>query len=116
MASDAPKKSPQPDSKKPAAEKKKAVTISVWPAEHEKYKLASSVRGFKSLSAYVESVMTQAVRVPPGEDPYVVGVPAGDSVVPVVLKIPRDLLKDRAEMVDWLADQCSRMVDQLAVE
>lgn len=83
---------------------KKVMSIAIRPELHDDLKTFAKRKGLSS-SAYIGNLIEQAVRLNIDDDPMVIGKPADEEVVPVVLKIPAALKADPDRLKTWLAAQ-----------
>ena len=83
---------------------KKVMSIAIVPDLHEELKRYAKRKG-QSASAYVGTLIEQAVKLNIDDDPMVIGRPIDEEVTPVVLKIPVTLQSDPEQLKKWLAVQ-----------
>jgi hypothetical protein len=80
---------------------KKVMSIAIRPELQDELKKFSKRKGLSS-SAYIGNLVEQALKLNPDDDPIVVGKPMDEEVVPVVLKIPSNLVNDYGKLKAWM--------------
>lgn len=88
---------------------KKVMSIAIRPELHEQLRKLSKRKG-QSASTYVGNLLEQAMKLNPDDDPIVVGKPVDEEVVPVVLKIPQNLIKNYDRLKNWMDVQSNGIV------
>ena len=94
------------------AKNKKVMSIAIEPELHDELKEYSKKKGL-SVSSYVGVLISKAVKLSIDDDPLVVGKPADEDVVPVILKIPGSLKGDKEGLKSWLDTQTGVLVSKL---
>lgn len=85
------------------------MSIAIRPELHEQLRKLSKRKG-QSASTYVGNLLEQAMKLNPDDDPIVVGKPVDEEVVPVVLKIPQNLIKNYDRLKNWMDVQSNGIV------
>jgi hypothetical protein len=88
---------------------KKVMSIAIKPELHEDLKKLSRRKGV-SASTYIGNLVEQALKLNPDDDPMVIGKPADDEIVPVVLKIPTVLKSNPDKLKAWMDVQVNGIV------
>ena len=88
------------------------MSIAIEPELHDELKEYSKKKGL-SVSSYVGVLISKAVKLSIDDDPLVVGKPADEDVVPVILKIPGSLKGDKEGLKSWLDTQTGVLVSKL---
>jgi hypothetical protein len=83
---------------------KKVMSIAIRPELHDELKRFSKRKGV-STSNYIGNLIEQATKLNPDDDPIVVGKPAEEDVIPVVLKIPSVLANNYDRLKSWMEVQ-----------
>jgi hypothetical protein len=91
---------------------KQVMSIAIEPDLHNELKSYARKKGL-SVSAYIGTLVSKAVKLPIDDDPVIVGKPADEDVVPVMLKIPANLKGDKVNLEAWLAAQVAGIVNKL---
>lgn len=94
------------------AKNKKVMSIAIEPELHDELKQYSKKKGM-SVSSYVGVLISKAVKLSIDDDPLVVGKPADEDVLPVILKIPGSLKGDKEGLKAWMDAQTSGIVSKL---
>jgi len=94
------------------AKNKKVMSIAIEPELHEELKEYAKRKGM-SVSSYVGVLISKAVKLSIDDDPLVVGKPADEDVLPVILKIPGSLKGDREGLKAWMDTQTTGIVTKL---
>lgn len=100
--------------------KKKVMSLAVKPEHQEELKKISMLRG-ESVSGYIGSLIEQAIKLNPNDDPLVIGKPADQEVTPVlvpvienvkpiILKIPMELQSNAEALEKWIVAQAAAIV------
>lgn len=87
---------------------KKVMSIAILPELQEELKKFSKRRGM-STSAYVGDLVEKAVKLDIDEEPMVIAKPLDEEVLPVVLKVPKRLLKAGSsdQLKQWVSTQAN---------
>jgi hypothetical protein len=91
---------------------KKVMSIAIEPDLHDELKSYARKKGL-SVSAYIGTLVGKAVKLSIDDDPVIVGKPADEDVIPVMLKIPANLKGDKAGLESWLSAQVLGIVNKL---
>lgn len=91
---------------------KKVMSIAIEPDLHDELKSYARKKGL-SVSAYIGALVGKAVKLSIDDDPIVIGKPADEDVVPVMLKIPANLKGDKVGLETWLTAQVTGIVNKL---
>lgn len=83
---------------------KKVMSIAIMPEMHDELKSLAKRKGL-SASNYIGNLVEQALKINPDDDALVVGKPADEEIVAVMLKIPKSLTGDHDKLKDWLDSQ-----------
>ena len=83
---------------------KKVMSIAILPELHEELRKISKRKGI-SASTYVGNLVEQAVKINPDDDPIIVGRPADEDIVPIVLKVPSSIANNLEKLKSWLGVQ-----------
>ncbi len=89
------------------------MSIAIRPELHDDLKSFSKRKGM-SASTYIGNLVDQAMKLNPDDDPIVVGKPADEDVIPVVLKIPVNLRTNSEQLKKWLELQSMGILKQLS--
>ena len=80
---------------------KKVMSIAIVPELQESLKKFSKRRGL-SISGFICNLLEQAVKLNVDDDPMVIGKPADEDILPVLLKIPANLKGNPDKLKQWL--------------
>ena len=91
---------------------KKVMSLAIDPDLHHELKTYAKKKGL-TVSSYLGILISKAIKLPLDDDPIVIGKPAEEDVVPVVLKVPSELKGKKEELEKWISSQSSAIVDRL---
>jgi len=80
---------------------KKVMSIAIKPELHDELKKLSKRKGM-SASTYIGNLVEQALKLNPDDDAIVVGKPADEDVMPVILKVPSSLIDNYEKLKNWM--------------
>lgn len=92
---------------------KKVMSIAIDPTLHEELKKYAKRRG-QSASSYVQSLIEKALKIDVDEEPMIVGKPADESILPVVLRVPTSLKGDLDGLKAWMEAKIGGIVNKLS--
>lgn len=88
---------------------KKVMSIAIRPEVHEELKKLSKRKGV-SASTYIGGLVEQAIKLNPDDDAIVIGKPADDDVLPVVLKVPASIANSYEKLKNWMEVQSNGII------
>jgi hypothetical protein len=97
---------------KKMAKNKIVMSISIDPDMHEELKRYAKTKGMQA-SPYVCLLINKALKLAIDEDPVIVGKPANEDVIPVVLKVPGNLKGNPESLKKWMDNQTAGLVNKL---
>jgi hypothetical protein len=83
---------------------KKVMSLAIKPEMHDEAKKIAKRKGL-STSAWIGTLVEQALKISPDEDAMVIGKPMDEDILPVILKIPVALKNNPDQLQKWLTVQ-----------
>lgn len=94
------------------AKNKRVMSIAIEPELHNELQDYCKRKGV-SVSSYIGILVAKGVKLSIDDDPLIVGKPADENVLPILLKIPGTLRGNRDGLKTWMDTQSIALVNKL---